>query len=119
MRSAGTGGIAEVFYRKISGETETETVTEADVAEVLGDVHAGDRGMMAATSEWEWSEPGCAWSIRLCAMQALACVMDHLSYLFNAISQIQACSSRSSLYFAPLGYNLTPINTMKDVSEGQ
>ena len=85
----------------------------------LGDVHAGDRGMMAATSEWEWSEPGCAWSIRLCAMQALACVMDHLSYLFNAISQIQACSSRSSLYFAPLGYNLTPINTMKDVSEGQ
>lgn len=37
MRSAGTGGIAEVFYRKISGETETETVTEADVAEVLGE----------------------------------------------------------------------------------
>ena len=29
--------IAEVFYRKISGETETETVTEADVAEVLGE----------------------------------------------------------------------------------
>lgn len=29
--------IAEGFYRKISGETETETVTEADVAEVLGE----------------------------------------------------------------------------------
>src|ERR1017187_2405218 len=29
--------IAEVFYRTISGETETETVTEADVAEVLGE----------------------------------------------------------------------------------
>jgi len=29
--------IAEVFYRKISGESETETVTEADVAEVLGE----------------------------------------------------------------------------------
>src|SRR5437879_7743057 len=29
--------IAEVFYRKISGETEVETVTEADVAEVLGE----------------------------------------------------------------------------------
>ena len=29
--------IAEVFYRKISGETEVATVTEADVAEVLGE----------------------------------------------------------------------------------
>ena len=29
--------LAEVFYRKISGETETETVTEADVADVLGE----------------------------------------------------------------------------------
>src|ERR1039458_4877008 len=29
--------IAEAFYRKISGETEVETVTEADVAEVLGE----------------------------------------------------------------------------------
>jgi type III restriction enzyme len=29
--------LAEIFYRKISGETETETVTEADVAEVLGE----------------------------------------------------------------------------------
>jgi type III restriction enzyme len=29
--------IAEIFYRKLSGETETETVTEADVAEVLGE----------------------------------------------------------------------------------
>jgi type III restriction enzyme len=28
--------IAEVFYRKISGETEVEAITEADVAEVLG-----------------------------------------------------------------------------------
>ena len=30
--------IAQVFYRKLSGETEVETVTEADVAEVLGEV---------------------------------------------------------------------------------
>jgi type III restriction enzyme len=29
--------IAEVFYRRISGETEVETVTEAEVAEVLGE----------------------------------------------------------------------------------
>ncbi len=29
--------IAEVFYRKISGETEMETVTEADVAEALSE----------------------------------------------------------------------------------
>src|ERR1035438_6484436 len=34
--------IAEVFYRKISGETETETVTEADVAEVLGEDDEGN-----------------------------------------------------------------------------
>jgi len=29
--------IAEVFYRKISGETEVEIVTESDIADVLGD----------------------------------------------------------------------------------
>ena len=43
--------IAEVFYRKISGETETETVTEADVAEVLGEgeigIENGDRATEA------------------------------------------------------------------------
>ena len=35
--------IAKVFYRKISGETEAETVTEADVAEVLGEDDTEDR----------------------------------------------------------------------------
>ena len=34
--------LAEIFYRKISGETETETVTEADVAEVLGEDDEGN-----------------------------------------------------------------------------
>ena len=36
--------IAAVFYRKISGETETETVTEAEVAEVLGEDGASGNG---------------------------------------------------------------------------
>ncbi len=39
--------IAEVFYGKISGETETEAVTEADVAAVLGeedDAGGGENG---------------------------------------------------------------------------
>ena len=34
--------IAEVFYRKLSGESEEETVTEAEVAEVLADEATGE-----------------------------------------------------------------------------
>jgi len=34
--------MAEVFYRKISGETEVETVSEAEVAEVLGEEDEGN-----------------------------------------------------------------------------
>ena len=34
--------IAEVFYRKISGEIEEDVVTEAEVAEVLGEEESGD-----------------------------------------------------------------------------
>ena len=44
--------IAEVFYRKISGETEAETVTEADVEEVLeeddGEERAGNERQAAS-----------------------------------------------------------------------
>ena len=34
--------IAEVFYRKICGEIEEDVVTEAEVAEVLGEEENGD-----------------------------------------------------------------------------
>ncbi|MGH9618658.1 MAG: BPTD_3080 family restriction endonuclease [Bryobacteraceae bacterium] len=42
--------IAEVFYRKISGETETGIVTEEEVAEVLGEGGNGS-GARAATTK--------------------------------------------------------------------
>ena len=50
--------IAEVFYRKISGETETEIVTEADVAEVLGEDDEENGNGAPATSKQKPAKSG-------------------------------------------------------------